>query len=159
MKRVAVPGRPSAVAHSDAKRPLIPIPIDLLGEAHDRVLHVDDLIQTGPKKIVRMALFALSRSHHKPLLARLRRHHKTTKNEIPNRKKPSLNTAFPCDRNYFKQPGKPPNSTDSKFFTDDQLLTDDVISFQVQDQRHFGNDRNGPGSRVVKLYDVPGPFF
>ena len=44
-----------------------PIPVNLIGQPDQLVIHVDDLNQMGPTKLARTTLFALSQSSHKPL--------------------------------------------------------------------------------------------
>src|SRR5262245_63464586 len=47
-----------------------PGPVDLAGELHQLVLHVDDLLEPGPEQIIRLRRLALLGSHPEPSDAR-----------------------------------------------------------------------------------------
>ena len=81
MKRVSVAG--PARGRKTLRHLIVdPGPVDLIGQSDQLVLHIDDLIEPGPKKIARALLVALLWSHPMPLLQMDSENHGATKKGI-----------------------------------------------------------------------------
>jgi hypothetical protein len=60
--RVSIPG-PALVAIERRDLAIDPVPVDLGGELHQLVLHVDDLLEPGAKQIIFPRRLRFLRSH------------------------------------------------------------------------------------------------
>src|SRR5262245_28713432 len=75
-----------------------PGPVDLAGELHQLVLHVDDLLEPGPEQIIRLRRLALLGSHPEPSDARSESRDRLAENrQKRNRKIRPPHGPEPCD--------------------------------------------------------------
>src|SRR5262245_24486081 len=75
-----------------------PGPVDLAGELHQLVLHVDDLLEPGPEQIIRLRRLALLGSHPEPSDARSESRARLAENrQKRNRKIRPPHGPEPCD--------------------------------------------------------------
>ncbi len=59
-------GWPAPIGKSPRQLLVEPVPVDLVGQGDQRVLHIDDLIQTGAEQVVMPRYLLLFRSHPIP---------------------------------------------------------------------------------------------